>query len=166
MSFLSSLHESKKAALAAKDPWLLRLERIKGKSWDDGIERISTQTIFDILEVLFDQLSGCRLVDVANDGDARIRRRVVLLEKALHVTQLRGLDVGVRSDDVAVIRMTLRKQLMEHHLVNDAVRLALADVSPGSCGKSAGTRSKREDLRREGFVTKCADMPETRLGRP
>ena len=51
MSFLSSLHESKKAALAPKDPWLLRLERIKGKSWDDGIERISTQTLFDHLEV-------------------------------------------------------------------------------------------------------------------
>jgi hypothetical protein len=51
MSFLSSLHESKKAALAAKDPWLLRLERIKGKIGDDGIERISTQSLFDVLEV-------------------------------------------------------------------------------------------------------------------
>jgi hypothetical protein len=51
MSFLSSLQESKKRAQAPKDPWLLRLEALKGKKWDDGIERISTQTVFDILEV-------------------------------------------------------------------------------------------------------------------
>ena len=51
MSFLSTLQESKKRAQAAKDPWLLRLEGLRGKKWDDGIERISTQTIFDVLEV-------------------------------------------------------------------------------------------------------------------
>ena len=51
MSFLSALQESKKRAQAAKDPWLLRLEGLRGKKWDDGIERISTQTIFDVLEV-------------------------------------------------------------------------------------------------------------------
>ena len=52
MSFLSALQESKKRAQAAKDPWLLRLEGLRGKKWDDGIERISTQTLFDVLEVL------------------------------------------------------------------------------------------------------------------
>ncbi len=51
MSFLSALQESKKRAQAAKDPWLLRLEGLRGKKWDDGIERISTQTMFDVLEV-------------------------------------------------------------------------------------------------------------------
>jgi len=51
MAFLSSLQESKKRVQASKDPWLLRLEGLKGKKWDDGIERISTQTVFDILEV-------------------------------------------------------------------------------------------------------------------
>jgi hypothetical protein len=30
--------------------WHLRLQGLRGKKWDDGIERISTQTIFDILE--------------------------------------------------------------------------------------------------------------------
>jgi hypothetical protein len=34
-----------------QDPWQLRLEGIHGKKWDNGIERISTQTILDILEV-------------------------------------------------------------------------------------------------------------------
>src|SRR5262245_52215953 len=33
-------------------------------------------------------------------------------------------------------------------------RLALADVSPGSCGKSAGTRSKRAASRPEAFAIK------------
>jgi hypothetical protein len=51
MSFLSSLQESKKRAQAPKDPWRLRLEGLRGKKWDDGIERISTQTVFDVLEV-------------------------------------------------------------------------------------------------------------------
>jgi hypothetical protein len=34
------------------DPWRLRLERARGKIGDDGIERVSTQTLFDFLEVL------------------------------------------------------------------------------------------------------------------
>lgn len=29
----------------------MRLDGLRGKTWDDGIERISTQTVFDILEV-------------------------------------------------------------------------------------------------------------------
>jgi hypothetical protein len=33
------------------DPWRLRLERLRGKVGDDGIERISTKTLFDHLEV-------------------------------------------------------------------------------------------------------------------
>ena len=33
------------------DPWLAPLHRVRGKIGDDGIERISTQTLFDYLEV-------------------------------------------------------------------------------------------------------------------
>jgi hypothetical protein len=42
------------AELCARDaePWRLRLERVHGKIGDDGIERVSTQTLFDYLEVL------------------------------------------------------------------------------------------------------------------
>src|SRR5207302_7436827 len=41
------------AEMAARnaDPWRLRLERLHGKIGDDGIERITTQTVFDILEI-------------------------------------------------------------------------------------------------------------------
>jgi hypothetical protein len=33
------------------DSWHLRLERLRGKIGDDGIERITTQAVFDILEI-------------------------------------------------------------------------------------------------------------------
>src|ERR1700730_9745528 len=41
------------AAEAAQpvDPWRLRLERVCGKTDYDGLERISTQSLLDILEV-------------------------------------------------------------------------------------------------------------------
>ena len=38
-------------ATQSVDPWCLRLERVRGKVGDDGIERISTQTLFDHLEI-------------------------------------------------------------------------------------------------------------------
>ena len=52
MSWLEQLHEAK-AELAAQnaDPWRLRLEQLRGQVGDDGIERITTQLLFDILEV-------------------------------------------------------------------------------------------------------------------
>ena len=52
MSWLDKLHEAR-AELAARnaDPWRLPLERVHGKIGDDGIERITTQLLFDILEV-------------------------------------------------------------------------------------------------------------------
>ena len=33
------------------EPWRMPLERLRGKVGDDGIERITTQTVFDILEI-------------------------------------------------------------------------------------------------------------------
>ena len=52
---LSALGKLRKceAELAARDtdPWRLALERLRGKVGDDGIERITTQTLFDILEI-------------------------------------------------------------------------------------------------------------------
>jgi hypothetical protein len=52
-SFIEKLHEAAEARIAAPvDPWRLRLERVRGKVGDDGIKRISTQALFDHLEVL------------------------------------------------------------------------------------------------------------------
>ena len=39
------------AATETGDPWRLPLERVRGKIGDDGIERITTQLLLDILEV-------------------------------------------------------------------------------------------------------------------
>jgi uncharacterized protein with PIN domain len=53
MAWLSELHALQaEAAARATDPWRVRLERLHGRIGDDGIERISTQAVFDFLEVL------------------------------------------------------------------------------------------------------------------
>lgn len=52
MSWASKLETAKaETAVQNVDPWRLRLERVRGQVGDDGIERISTQTLFDNLEV-------------------------------------------------------------------------------------------------------------------
>jgi hypothetical protein len=50
-SFVARLREAEARLTAPVDPWHLRLERVHGKIGDDGVERISTQTLFDFLEV-------------------------------------------------------------------------------------------------------------------
>ena len=48
---LSFVEKIRQAAPHNGDPWQLPLERLHGKIGDDGIERITTQLLFDILEV-------------------------------------------------------------------------------------------------------------------
>jgi hypothetical protein len=52
-SFVESLRQiqTELRTTDTADPWRLPLARVRGKTWDDGIERVSTQTLFDILEV-------------------------------------------------------------------------------------------------------------------
>jgi hypothetical protein len=53
MAWLVELHELQaEGATRSVDPWHVRLERVRGQIGDDGVERISTQTLFDHLEVL------------------------------------------------------------------------------------------------------------------
>ena len=90
MSFLKTLRESRRLVLRPADPWHLRLEGLKGKKWDDGIERISTQTVFDILEV--PQCSrgagGCR------------RLAMLMRELGWAPIKARGLTTGGFRDQV------------------------------------------------------------------
>jgi hypothetical protein len=54
MSWVEMLQHRKAEAVARRadpDPWRRPLERLRGKVGDDGVERISTQNIFDLLEV-------------------------------------------------------------------------------------------------------------------
>ncbi|QIG96814.1 hypothetical protein [Bradyrhizobium sp. 6(2017)] len=51
MSFLEKMKAAAAEAAQPVDSWRLRLERVRGKTGFDGLERISTQTLMDILEV-------------------------------------------------------------------------------------------------------------------
>jgi hypothetical protein len=53
MSFVAQLQEAKAkiAAAEAVDPWRLRLERVGGKIDFDRFERVTSQTLLDLLEV-------------------------------------------------------------------------------------------------------------------
>jgi hypothetical protein len=52
VSFLEKLKAAKAEVMAvAADPWRLRLERVRGKVDFDGMERVSTQHLLDVLEV-------------------------------------------------------------------------------------------------------------------
>jgi hypothetical protein len=50
-SFLAKLEQAKAQLTAPGDPWLLRLERVRGKVDYDGLERVTSQTLLDLLEV-------------------------------------------------------------------------------------------------------------------
>jgi hypothetical protein len=49
--FLEKLRTAQAEVAQPIDPWRLRLERVRGQTGFDGLERISTQTVMDILEV-------------------------------------------------------------------------------------------------------------------
>jgi hypothetical protein len=51
MSFINELKQARSQAAAKPDPWRLRLERLRGKVGYDAVERVSTQSAFDFLEV-------------------------------------------------------------------------------------------------------------------
>jgi hypothetical protein len=51
MSFLQKMRATAAEAAQPIDPWRLRLERLRGKIDFDGLERISTQNVMDVLEV-------------------------------------------------------------------------------------------------------------------
>src|SRR5262245_44170934 len=50
-SWLEKLRDEEAKRAAPEDPWKLRLERMRGKIDYDGVERVTTQSLFDVLEV-------------------------------------------------------------------------------------------------------------------
>ena len=103
-SFIELLRQTRAQAPAnSADPWLLRLEGLRGKKWDDGIERISTQTVFDILEVSH------------RSRTAGACRRLVTLMRELgwSAIKARGLTPGGFRDQVrGYARDTSRQTVM------------------------------------------------------
>jgi hypothetical protein len=51
VSFIERMKACEAEAAKPVHPWRLRLERARGTTGFDGLERISTQTLMDILEV-------------------------------------------------------------------------------------------------------------------
>ena len=51
MSFLEKMRAAQAETAQPVDPWRLRLERVRGTTGFDGLERISTQNLLDILGV-------------------------------------------------------------------------------------------------------------------
>jgi hypothetical protein len=51
VSLLGKLKEARAELEVPADPWLVRLQRVRGKVEFDGLERVSTQTLLDMLEV-------------------------------------------------------------------------------------------------------------------
>jgi hypothetical protein len=51
LSFIEKLRQAQTLAATTVDPWRLRLERVRGKVDYDGLERVSSQTVLDLLEV-------------------------------------------------------------------------------------------------------------------
>jgi hypothetical protein len=51
VSFLEKLEAAKAVAIAPVDAWLAPLQRVRGKVEFDGMERVSSQTLLDMLEV-------------------------------------------------------------------------------------------------------------------
>jgi hypothetical protein len=52
MSWLGQLDNANREAAARRgDPWRVRLERLRGTIGDDGLERVTTQMLLDLLEI-------------------------------------------------------------------------------------------------------------------
>jgi hypothetical protein len=52
MAWIDELRKARAEAQAGNaEPWRLPLERLRGATGDDGIERVTTQTVFDVLQV-------------------------------------------------------------------------------------------------------------------
>ncbi len=52
MSFIGKLQQKRDELRAQQaDPWYIRLEGARGKLGDDGVQRISTQSLYDLLEL-------------------------------------------------------------------------------------------------------------------
>jgi hypothetical protein len=91
LSWLERL-DAEKAKLIAQsaDPWRMPLERLRGEIGVDGLERVTSQTVLDILGI-----------PVNRRGPAATRRVVRLMsELGWTATRVRGLRRGTSSEQV------------------------------------------------------------------
>ena len=83
-SWLDKLWEAQAEGAERKDPWKLRLERVRGKIDYDGLERVTTQMLFDVLEV----------PQRSRTAGACRRLAAVMVELGWTAVRVRGLTPG------------------------------------------------------------------------
>jgi len=87
------------------EPWRLPLERLRGTIGEDGIERISTQTVFDVLGV-----------PQRNRGTGACRRLAkVMIELGWTAVRVRGLTRGGYREQVRGYCRDARQTPARHH---------------------------------------------------
>jgi hypothetical protein len=107
MAWLTKLHDAETEIAAQNgDPWRLTLERVRGNIGDDGIERISTQTLFDHLEILQRRrgAGACRRLAKLMTELGWMAVRVRGLTRGGYLEQVRGYARDARCSGLAKVR--------------------------------------------------------------
>lgn len=106
VSFIESLRQAQAALTQNSDPWRLPLQRVRGQIGDDGVERITTQLLFDILEV-----------PQRGRGAGACRRLATLMaELGWMAVRVRGLTRGGYLEQVRGYCRDPQRRLPIHHI--------------------------------------------------
>ena len=92
-------------------------------------DRLHFGTMLEAAKILFHQLLGACLVNVADDAQRGVVGPVIDLEKFLDVFQRGRLYVRVGADDDGMVGMLPGKQVVPQGFLDDAVRLVLARLA-------------------------------------
>jgi hypothetical protein len=103
VSLLTKLHAAQAERAAPNgDPWALPLGRVRGQIGDDGIERVTTQHLFDLLQV--EQRSrgagACRRLAKVMTELGWMAVRVRGLTRGAYLEQVRGYARDARHEQV------------------------------------------------------------------
>ena len=115
MSLLGNLRAATLAVETPADPWLAPLQRVQGKVEFDGLERVSSQTLLDVLEV------------PQRSRTAGTYRRLAKLMAALGWTALRVRDLT---------RGGFKEQVSGYARSARAVQCTVQSPVDDGCGKT------------------------------
>ena len=92
MSLMSRMQQTREEFARTADPWRVRLERLRGRVDPDGIERVTTQDVFDTLEVAQRDRTtpACRRLAVVMRELGWTALRVRGLTRGGYLEQVRG----------------------------------------------------------------------------
>src|SRR5215813_15659443 len=98
--------EAKSASRKSVHPWKLRLERMRGKIDYDGMERVTTQQLFDVLEV----------PQRSRTAGAYRRLAAVMAELGWTAVRVRALTPGVFKEQVRGYCRDARHEHPSNHI--------------------------------------------------